>query len=184
MGPGTATGADDSSPRVVLSCTARPEECARESAGSSSAWCRVRRRSLLLLNTPSNAGQRSCRRQASPTALPRNHAPRGPETRCLDPARLPSHGAGRQLPRRHGARDPRRLALRVGVEVIRGAARDHRVSHRQQRARMDVARPSHADRTSAGIRAAVALDNRRARRIRVIRNCRRCSASLRRGWRA
>jgi hypothetical protein len=32
MGPGNATGAHDSPPRVVLSCTARPEECARESA--------------------------------------------------------------------------------------------------------------------------------------------------------
>jgi hypothetical protein len=69
--------------------------------------------------------------------------------------------------------------LCVGVEIIRGATRNHRVSHRQQRARMDVA--SHADRTSAGMRAAVGLDNRRARRIRVIRNCRRSSASLRRG---
>jgi hypothetical protein len=35
-------GADDSPPRVVLSCAARPEDCARESAASSSACVRWR----------------------------------------------------------------------------------------------------------------------------------------------
>lgn len=115
-----------------------------------------------------------------------------PPTSCVSPARhtLPgscSASIARRwtpTPRRHGARDPRRLPLSVGVVVIRRVTCDHRVSHRQQRARMDVARPRHADRTSAGMRAAAALDNRRARRIRVMRNCRRWSASLRRGWRA
>jgi hypothetical protein len=113
MGLGTTTGADDSPPRVVLSCTARPEECARESAPKrkpSRISCTVPPRSWRPAPCDgSRAGSRqrvSCRRgagcrwQGCWSSLPAARSLLRVRWRIREQQRAPSNAAPRAASRR------------------------------------------------------------------------------------